>query len=106
MLKEVGSCMNLLDGITLISVAFFITGFILFGIEMLHPGTSMPGVLVSISLVAGIIVSADNIQEGTVLAVIILAILGIMLASILWILSKGKLRSPIILDEEQNKDKG
>ena len=29
-----------------------------------------------------------------------------MLAVILWLLSKGKLRSPIILKEEQKKDQG
>ena len=97
---------NLLDGITLISVALFLVGFILIGIEMLHPGISMPGVLGSICLVVGVIISADSLQEGTTLAVIILAILGVMLAGILWFLSKGKLRSPIILNEEQNKDKG
>ena len=97
---------TLLDGITLISVALFLTGFILVGIEMLHPGISMPGVLGSICLVVGIIISADSLQEGTTLAVIVLAILGVMLAGILWFLSKGKLRSPIILNEEQNKDKG
>ena len=97
---------TLLDGITLISVALFLTGFILVGIEMLHPGISMPGILGSICLVVGIIISADSLQEGTTLAVIVLAILGVMLAGILWFLSKGKLRSPIILNEEQNKDKG
>lgn len=97
---------TLLDGITLISVALFLTGFILVGIEMLHPGISMPGVLGSICLVVGIIISADSLQEGTTLAVIVLAILGVMLAGILWFLSKGKLSSPIILNEEQNKDKG
>ena len=96
----------LLDGITLISVALFLAGFILVGIEMLHPGISMPGVLGSICLVVGIIISADSLQEGTTLAVIVLAILGVMLAGILWFLSKGKLSSPIILNEEQNKDKG
>ena len=97
---------NLLDGITLISVALFLVGFILIGIEMLHPGISMPGVLGSICLVVCVIISADSLQEGTTLAVNILAILGVMLAGILWFLSKGKLRSPIILNEEQNKDKG
>jgi len=35
-----------------------------------------------------------------------LAVLCIMLAIILGLLSKGKLKSPIILKEEQNKDKG
>ncbi len=97
---------TLLDGITLVSAALFLVGFILVGIEMLHPGVSMPGVLGSICLVVGIIISADSLQEGTTLAVIVLTILGVMLAGILWFLSKGKLRSPIILNEEQNKDKG
>ena len=37
---------------------------------------------------------------------IVLALLGIMMALILWLLSKGKLRSPIVLEEEQRRDEG
>ncbi len=33
-------------------------------------------------------------------------LLGILMAVILWLLSKGKLRSPIILEEEQRKTEG
>jgi membrane-bound ClpP family serine protease len=49
---------------------------------------------------------SDTFEEGAIITIIVLALLGIMLAIILGMLSKGKLKSPIILKEEQNKDKG
>ena len=44
--------------------------------------------------------------EGALITVIVLALLGIMMAVIVWLLSKGKIHSPIILEEEQKKDEG
>ena len=44
--------------------------------------------------------------EGIFVTLLVLALLGLMLAVILWLLSKGKLRSPIILEEEQKKEQG
>ena len=95
--------MDLLDGITLASSMLFVLGFVLLGIEMLHPGISIPGVLGVVSLGVGIIISADSVEEGLVFILIIVVVLGIMLAIILNVLSKGKLKFPIILEEEQNR---
>ena len=95
--------MDLLDGITLASSILFVLGFVLLGIEMLHPGISIPGVLGVVSLGAGTIISADTVEEGLIFILIIVVVLGIMLAIILNVLSKGKLKSPIILEEEQNR---
>jgi membrane-bound ClpP family serine protease len=40
------------------------------------------------------------------ITVLVLAMLGILMAIILWLLSNGKFRSPIILDEVQKKTEG
>ncbi|BCN29129.1 NfeD family protein [Anaeromicropila herbilytica] len=98
--------MGAIDGVFLIALVLFITGFVLVGIEMIVPGISAPGIIGSICLLVGVFLVSHSILEGAIITIIILALLGIMLAIILALLSKGKLKSPIILKDEQNKDKG
>lgn len=98
--------MGAIDGVFIIAMVLFIAGFILVGIEMVIPGISAPGITGGICLLVGIFLVSDTIQEGAIITIIILALLCIMLAIILGLLSKGKLKSPIILTDEQNKDKG
>ncbi|MDF2540519.1 MAG: hypothetical protein K0S47_237 [Herbinix sp.] len=95
-----------IDWILVIAVLLFITGFILIGIEMVTPGLHAPGMIGTVCLLVGIFLVSDTLVEGAIITLIVLALLGIMLAVILGMLSKGKLKSPIILKEEQNKDKG
>ncbi len=90
----------------IIAIILFILGFILLGIEMVIPGFSVPGITGIICLLGGIFLVADTFVEGLTATVIVLALLGIMLAVILGLLSKGKIKTPIILKEEQKKDKG
>lgn len=94
-------------GVTLIiAIILFIAGFILIGIEMAIPGFSIPGVSGIVCLVVAIFLVSDTFVEGAIIALIIMALLGIMFAIILGLLSKAKLKSPIILKDEQNKEKG
>jgi len=94
------------DTLTILAVILFIAGFILIGIEMIIPGFSVPGISGIICLAVGIFLVADSFVEGAIIALIVLALLGAMLAIILGLLSKAKLKSPIILKDEQKKDKG
>lgn len=94
-------------GVTLIiAIILFIAGFILLGIEMAIPGFSVPGISGIICLVIAIFLVSDSFIEGAIIALIILALLGIMFAIILGLLSRAKLKSPIILKDEQNREKG
>ncbi len=98
--------MSLIDGMSVLGVIFIIAGFVLIGVEMILPGFSLPGISGIICLVASIFINASTVQEGVILTLIIIALLGLMLGIILWLLSKGKIAKPIILTEEQNKEKG
>ncbi len=89
-----------------IGIVLFIAGFVLIAVEMVVPGFGAPGICGIICLVAGVFVTADSVEKGAFITVIVLALLGIMMALILWLLSKGKLRSPIVLEEEQRRDEG
>lgn len=97
---------NLLDGLTLFSILLLIVGFVLVGIELTAPGISLPGISGILCLGIGVILIADTIEEGVMIALCILVILGIMLGIALWLLSKGKLVKPIILTDEQKKTQG
>lgn len=95
-----------MDGFTLAGILLLIAGFILVGIEMVLPGFSVPGISGIICLVAGVFLLADSVMEGAFITIAVLALLGILMAVILWLLSKGKLKTPIIMKEEQNRDEG
>jgi membrane-bound ClpP family serine protease len=87
-------------------ILLLVAGFILAGIEMVLPGFSVPGVTGIICLVVGVFVLADSVLEAVVITIAVLALLGILLAVILGLLSRGKLKAPIILEEEQHRDEG
>ena len=84
-----------MDTLMIVGIILFIAGFILIAVEMVVPGFGAPG----ISGIACLVI-------GAFITVIVLALLAIMMAIILWMLSKGKIHSPIILEEEQKKDEG
>jgi len=94
------------DGVVILAIILFIAGFVLIGIEMVLPGFSVPGISGIVCLLVGIFIVSDTLVEGAIITIIILALIGAMLAIILGLLSKSKLKSPIILKDEQNKDKG
>lgn len=98
--------MGYIDGITIIGIILMIVGFILVGIEMVLPGFSFPGLGGIACLVISIFLTSKTVEQGIVLTIIIIALLGVMLAIILWLLSKGKISRSIVLTEEQNKEKG
>lgn len=95
-----------METLMVLGIILFIAGFVLIAIEMVVPGFGAPGISGIVCLVAGVFLTSDTIEEGAFITVIVLALLGIMMALILWLLSKGKLRSPIVLKEEQTKDEG
>ena len=95
-----------MDTLMIVGIILFIAGFILIAVEMVVPGFGAPGISGIACLVIGLFLTADTIEEGAFITVIVLALLAIMMAIILWMLSKGKIHSPIILEEEQKKDEG
>lgn len=95
-----------MDVINVVGILLLIAGFILVGIEMVLPGFSVPGVSGIICFVAGVFALADSAMEAAVITIAVLALLGILMAVILNLLSRGKLKPPIILEEEQHRAEG
>ncbi len=95
-----------LDLKTVIAVVCLVAGFLLLAVELAMPGFGLPGISGIICLVAGVFLVADTFQEGIIISLVILALLGVMATVILRLMSSGKLRSPIVLKEEQTKTEG
>ena len=98
--------MGILEGVSALGIILMVIGFILVGIEMVMPGFSFPGIAGIVALIVSIFLTSKTIEQGIILTIIIIALLGVMLAFILWLLSKGKISRAIVLTEELNKEKG
>lgn len=95
-----------MDTWILLGIVLLIAGFILIGIEMVLPGFSAPGISGIICLVAGVFVLSDSVMEAAIITIAVLAVLGVLMVVILGMISKGKLKTPIILEEEQKRTDG
>lgn len=95
-----------MDVLNIAGSILLIAGFILVGIEMVLPGFSVPGVSGIVCLVTGVLLLADSVMEAAVITIAVLVLLGILMAVILGLLSRGKLKSPLILEEEQKRAEG
>ena len=98
--------MDLLIGVSWISVVLFVVGMILVIAEMFQPGFGLFGTFGVLSLIGCIFVTASTISEGIILTVIIAAILLILFFIFLALFSKGKLPNKLILNDSENKEDG
>ncbi len=89
-----------------IGIILLIAGFALVGTEMVLPGFGAPGISGAICLVAGIILTADSIEQGLTITVIVVVILAVMFTVILALFHMKKIKPPIILEEELKAEKG
>lgn len=89
-----------MEVITIIGIVILIAGFVLVGVELVVPGFGLPGVAGSICLIAGVFCTAKTIEQGILITIIVIVILGILMTIILGLLSQQKLKSPIILDSD------
>lgn len=95
-----------MEPMILAGILLLIAGFVLVGIEMVLPGFSVPGISGIICLIGGIFCLADSVMSAVIITIVVLALLGILMAVILWLLSHGKLKTPIVLEDEQKKTEG
>lgn len=88
------------------SVILFILGFLLVIVEMFNPGFGVPGALGIVFLIVGVIVTAETVEQGIFMGVIILAILAVMLTIVLYSASKGRLSKELILKDATDRQSG
>lgn len=67
---------------------------------MVVPGFGVPGISGIVCLMAGIFLTADSIEQGVLITVVVIVALGILMTIIMGFLSQKKFKSPIILDTD------
>lgn len=89
-----------MNTVMMIGIILLIAGFVLVGIELVVPGFGAPGISGIICLVAGVFLTADTVEAGIFITVVVIVLLGILMTIIMGFLSQKKFKSPIILDED------
>lgn len=95
-----------MDGLVVIGILLLIAGFVLVGTEMVLPGFGAPGITGGICLVAGIFFTADSVEAGLTITLIVVVILALMFTVILTLFHMKKIKPPIVLQEELKAEKG
>lgn len=95
-----------MEWIEVLGIILLILGILLAAVEMVVPGFGLPGIGAAACLVAGVFCVSDSLVEGAAVTLVVLAVLALVLVCILWMFAKGKLKSPLILREEQKKEQG
>ena len=72
-----------MDTVMMIGILFLIAGFILIGVEMVVPGFGVPGISGIVCLMAGIFLTADSIEQGVLITVVVIVALGILMTIIM-----------------------
>lgn len=93
-----------MEPLVALGVVLFIAGFILVGVEMAIPGFGAPGISGIVCLVGGIVCTADTVEEGLTLIVLVVVILAVMMTVAMILLKRVK--SPVILDTEIKASNG
>ena len=87
-----------MDTLLWIGIALLIAGFVLVGVELVVPGFGAPGIAGIICLIAGVFLVTDTLEQGILVTVVVIVILGILMAVIMGLMHYRKFKSPIILD--------
>lgn len=93
-----------MEGWMIFGIALLVAGFLLIAVEMLVPGFGLPGISGIICLVAGIIMTAETVEQGLTITVIVIVLLAVMLTVMMTVLKKVK--PPLVLQDELKAESG
>ena len=85
-----------MNTVMVIGIILLIVGFILVEVEMVTPGFGVPGIAGIICLIAGVLLTADSVETGIFITVVVIVILGILMTIIMGFLSQKKIKLPIL----------
>lgn len=93
-----------MDILEIIGTVLLVAGFVLVGVEMVVPGFGIPGISGIVSLILGIMFTADSVEQGLTTTIAVVAVLAVMLTIALTIVKK--LRPSIVLDDSLKVEPG
>lgn len=96
--------MGAFEVMEMMGILLLIAGFVLVGIEMAIPGFGVPGISGITCLILGIITSADSVEQGITITILVLVVLAVMMTIIMAVLKK--VTPPIVLEENLKPEGG
>ena len=93
-----------MEPLVILGIILIIAGFILVGIEMAVPGFGAPGISDIVCLVGGVVLTAEDIEHGLTITLVVVVILAVMMTVAMVLLKRVK--SPVILDTEVRSTEG
>lgn len=93
-----------MEPLVILGIILIIAGFILVGIEMAVPGFGAPGISGIVCLVGGVVLTAEDIEHGLTITLVVVVILAVMM-TVAMVLFK-RVKSPVILDTEVRSTEG
>lgn len=94
------------DIVSIIGILLIIIGLIFVFVEMIIPGFGAPGILGGIGIVAGVIMTAKNIQQVFTLATVIVVIIAAMMTAVIVFFHNKKIKSPVELQDKVQVPEG
>lgn len=94
------------DWFNVLAAFLLLAGFILLSVGVAISGFGVPGISGILCLVAGIMLAADSFLEGLIITLVVLALLGVICVAVLKLIASGRLKMPIILQDEQTREEG
>lgn len=88
----------------IVGIIFLVAGFILVGIEIYIPGFGISGIAGIICLCAGVVLTAETIEQGIMITIIVIAALAVMVTVLILIMNSHKTKLPIVLMDEVKKN--
>lgn len=88
-----------METLEVIGIIFLIAGFVLAAVEMYLPGFGAPGILGAVCFVVSVLLIAKTIEQGLLMAIIILCVLLLILLIMFLLVFKGRMKSSIILQD-------
>lgn len=93
-----------MEPLVILGIILIIAGFILVGIEMAVSGFGAPGISGIVCLVGGVVLTAEDIEHGLTITLVVVVILAVMM-TVAMVLFK-RVKSPVILDTEVRSTEG
>jgi membrane-bound ClpP family serine protease len=95
-----------MGGFEILGLVLLVLAFVFIGIECVIPGFGAPGILGLGCLAAGIALSAHSCMQAAKLAALLAVLMAAFIFIILKLLASGKMKSPIILEDKLDTERG
>lgn len=95
-----------MGGLQILGIVLLVLAFVFIGIESVVPGFGAPGFLGICCLISGIALTSQTWGGALKLMAVLIVLMALFIVLILRLLSKGVIKSPIILKEKLDKESG